>query len=134
MPSENVSRAEWFQIGSAIITPLVVALLGIWIQYTVAQSSAAVSYVEIGTRILSDPMTASNDGLRLWAIELLEAYSSVALPVDLRKSLVSGETTLPDDPGGYQPRGYQPPGWIPRGYQPEIRDPSGSRSSPEPTR
>ncbi len=129
MPSENVGRAEWFQIASAIVTPLVVAILGVWIQYTVAQSSAAVSYVEIGTRILSDPMTASNEGLRLWAIELLEAHTSVSLPVNLRKSLASGETTLPEDPGG-----YQPPGYIPRGYQPEIPDPSGSRSTPEPSR
>ena len=131
MPTEKLSRTEWFQITSAIITPLAVTALGVWIQLTVAKSSAAVSYVEIGTRILSDPTTASNQGLRLWAVELLQTHSPVPLPADLRNSLATGETTLPQDQGGYLPRGYLPNGYLPKGYLPELSDPPGSTSSTE---
>lgn len=78
----RLTLTQWVQVGGSIATPILIAIVGYWIQRTIATKSNEVANVGIAVSILKDPETASDRKLRLWALDLLERNSDVHYPVE----------------------------------------------------
>jgi hypothetical protein len=73
---------------SLIAVPIVVAVSGALIQESVKTSEARTKSMEIAIQILKEPPSRSDQpGLRAWAIEMLQASSSIPLSEEARAEL-----------------------------------------------
>lgn len=76
------------QIISALAIPLVLALIGFYVQRSLAESGLKKDYVQMALSVLSEPPTKQNEQLRKWAIAVLDKNSPVTIPIELKSQLV----------------------------------------------
>ena len=93
---EKAERAA--KIVSLVGIPAVVALFGWIIQQSLADKTVNKNYVQIAVSILSDPETASDSGLREWAVELLNKTSPTKFSASAAEELKTGTASLPRSP------------------------------------
>ncbi len=75
---------------SLVAVPIIVALFGAWIQDSVKNSEARTKSMEIAIQILKEPPGRGDQpGLRRWAIDMLQASSSIQLSAEALKELES---------------------------------------------
>ena len=75
--------------------PIVVAMIGWWIQASLTSNTIQQEYVRIAISILQSEKAAKSDPLRPWATELLSKYSPVSFSCEQRKLLDTGNIRLP---------------------------------------
>ena len=71
---EQISR-----IISMLAIPVVLAVIGWFVQVSLTKSSVNQEYVKLAVSILSSPRSKDVDILRPWAVELLKLYTPVPL-------------------------------------------------------
>ena len=74
---------------SALLTPLIVAVLGGWYNLNIKDSENRVRYVELAIELLRAQPTQETAALRAWAVEVLERNSPVGLAKDAKEQLKS---------------------------------------------
>lgn len=95
---EQVSRA--LSLGAI---PVVLAIGGWWIQNALSERSVNKDYVALAVSILSKSDKEVDEGLRSWAVDLLNANSPVKFDPKVSQKLSSGEITLPAVSSTFQP-------------------------------
>lgn len=90
------------QAWATLAITLLIAVLGVWIQRTIAEDSARRGYIDIAVRILTQAPSGQDKGLRQWAAQVLAKNSPVPIPADLIDRLSTGEAGLamPNPPDG----------------------------------
>jgi hypothetical protein len=90
MPS-NADRLEFWkqiaQIASAVAVPVVLALVGYFVQSSLADAGLKKDYVQMALGVLKDQPTKENEELREWAIAVLDKNSPVSIPQKLKSQL-----------------------------------------------
>lgn len=76
------------QIASALAIPVVLALIGYFVQSSLADAGLKKDYVQMALGVLKDQPTKENEQLRQWAIAVLDKNSPVAIPSTLKAQLV----------------------------------------------
>lgn len=82
---QHESNDAWKRIsiiGTMIATiaiPIVVALIGHWYTTSLKEKEFGVRYVELAISILTEEPQAHTQAIRTWAIEVVNAYSSVKI-------------------------------------------------------
>jgi hypothetical protein len=87
------SRLEYWkqlaQIMSAIAIPVVIALIGYYVQRSLADAGLKKDYVQMALGVLKEQPTRDNEQLRQWAITVLDKSSPVPIPAVLKSRLVT---------------------------------------------
>ncbi len=95
-PPDLWSRMETLsRIVAAIAVPLVVGIVGYWVQNSMKSQELDLEYVTIALRILDKE--DSSEPMREWAIQLLNDNSPTPLPQELKSGLLSGADQLPEE-------------------------------------
>ena len=81
------------KIISLVALPIVVAVVGWWMQNSLAQRTADQEYVKLAVTIINDP--ESHEAMKEWAVNLLDDKSPTDFTPQMRASLISGQATLP---------------------------------------
>jgi len=102
MTSTRLQNAQAIAaIFAAIAVPVVVALVGWWIQTSISQQSVRKDYVQMAIAILSNPQSSEDKALRQWAIAMLDQNSPVPFSEDARSELAFGSIFI-------QPKVFRP--------------------------
>jgi hypothetical protein len=104
----GIRRISWRKATGLFtaLVAIVVAVIGWKLQESIATQSTGKDYLSIALGILEQKDLPEdlkkNKGLRKWAVNLLQHYSSEKLDNDTAKELIDGETNLPKvlAPGG----------------------------------
>lgn len=107
--SARTDRLEFWkqiaQIGSAVAIPVILALIGYFVQSSLADAGLKKDYVQMALGVLKEQPTKENEQLREWAIAVLDKNSPVAIPTKLKSQLL--ESTVPfvllSDLGEFKP-------------------------------
>jgi WD40 repeat protein len=87
--------AETFsKVISAIAIPIVIAVGGWWIQNSITKQSISKDYVALAISVLEKPKSEIDQGLRDWAVDLLDEYAPSKFPVETISRLKSGSINL----------------------------------------
>lgn len=78
---------EVSQILSAIAIPIVLAVVGWFVQKALSEAGLKKDYVQMALAVLKDPPTKDNAELRQWAIAVLDENSPVPIPAKLKGQL-----------------------------------------------
>lgn len=81
-------------IASAVAIPIVIALVGWWVQSSISNESIKKDYVQMAIGILNSPDNEKNTEMRKWAVDILNENSPVPLSLNLRNKLEQGSTFL----------------------------------------
>lgn len=98
MSEESSSLGRWQAIASIIgslAVPLILAVLGFYVQKGLSSADLQRGYVEIATGILKEDPEAQDKALRAWAVEILEKNSPVPFTQQLRNSLATEQVLIP---------------------------------------
>ena len=90
---EQISR-----ILSMVAIPVVLGLIGYYVQVSLTKSSINQEYVKLAVSILSSPRSEDVDILRPWAVELLNLYAPVSFTKEQYNKLKFGKIYLPPAP------------------------------------
>jgi len=77
-----------------VAIPIVVAVIGVIIQNSVAKMETQQEYVKLAIQLLTMPVDQLDPGLRAWAVDVLQKNSPVPLSRELIQRLKSGEIIL----------------------------------------
>lgn len=77
-----------FQILSAVAIPVILALIGYFVQSSLADAGLKKDYVQMALGVLKEQPTKENEQLRQWAIAVLDKNSPVTIPASLKSQLV----------------------------------------------
>jgi len=100
-PSLADQIEQWCKISAAVAIPVLLALIGYFVNARLQDQAVSQKYVEIATAILQKPIDATQDEsqqreLRKWAVDLLKNSSPIVLPKDLPAAFVDGTVSLPE--------------------------------------
>lgn len=87
---------------SSVAIPIVIALVGWWVQSTVSTESIKKDYVQMAVGILKDTEKQKDEEMRKWAVAVLDKYSPIPFSQSLRDKLEKGaifvNAPFPDPP------------------------------------
>lgn len=81
-------------IASSIAVPLLIAVFGWVVQARISEEGAKKDYVQIAVGILTDTATKGDEGLRKWAVAVLDKTAPVAFSEEIRTKLEKGELAI----------------------------------------
>lgn len=94
--SDQGSRLEHWkqiaQIASAVAIPVVLAVLGYFVQRSLADAGLKKDYVQMALGVLKESPSKENEELRKWAIAVLDKNSPVPLPSSLKAQLETSKS------------------------------------------
>jgi WD40 repeat protein len=82
------------KIISAVAIPIVIAVGGWWIQNSITKQSISKDYVTLAISVLEKPKADIDQGLRDWAVDLLNEYAPRKFPRETVARLKSGSLDL----------------------------------------
>jgi hypothetical protein len=86
--TEGLSRAESVsKILSSIAIPIVLAVVGYYVQRQIADEGLKKDYVAIAAGILKDSPKAQDAALRNWAVQMLDSNSPIRFTPEAKASL-----------------------------------------------
>jgi len=77
-------------IASSIAIPLMIALVGWWVQSSISSEGLKKDYVQMAINILQEADKQKDDDLRQWAVAVLEKNSPVPFSPALRSKFFKG--------------------------------------------
>ena len=77
----------WSAIVSAVAMPIVVAIVGFFVQRSLSSEGLKKDYVQIAISVLMQAPSKDGTDLRTWAIKVLEVNSPVPLPEKAKEDL-----------------------------------------------
>ena len=80
------------QIASAVAVPVVLAILGYFVQRSLADAGLKKDYVQMALSVLKEAPSKENEQLRKWAIAVLDKNSPVPLPPSLKVQLETSKS------------------------------------------
>ena len=80
----------WVSIFSTIATPIVIAIVGQWIQSSISQDGLKKDYVQMATNILNSPESNKNVELRQWAVNIIDKNSPIPFSQASKENLIQG--------------------------------------------
>jgi len=81
-------------IVAAITVPILIAIYGWLIQAKIASQSVQKDYVQMATQILTSHDRKKSDELSIWAVKVLQQYSPIPFPPQLKTALEEGRIAL----------------------------------------
>lgn len=94
--STRTERLEFWkqiaQIVSALAVPVVLALIGYYVQRSLADAGLKKDYVQMAIGVLSNQPNKENEQLRQWAISVLDKNSPVPIPFSLKAQLATSKS------------------------------------------
>lgn len=75
---------------SSVAIPIVIALVGWWVQSSVSNEGIKKDYVQMAVGILKDTEKQKDEEMRKWAVAVLDKNSPVPFSSDLRSKLEKG--------------------------------------------
>ena len=75
---------------SAVLIPVVVAIIGYYVNTAIKGDELSLKYVELAVRVLQDAPRDETENLRNWAIDVINNYSDVRLSEDAKLELRRG--------------------------------------------
>lgn len=104
---EGLPKTVW-QIATILLVPVVIALLGGMINWSIAHYSGRQKSVELAVSILREPLQEDEKKgdllpLRDWAVDVVNKLSEVPFSEDAAKLLRTGQRTLPPPEVLYPP-------------------------------
>ncbi len=79
-----------FAIVSSVAIPIVIALVGWWVQASISNESIKKDYVQMAISILKDTGNKKDEEIRKWAVAILDKNSPIPFSRDLRDKLENG--------------------------------------------
>lgn len=92
MSTQTERLESWKQIAqiiSALAIPVVLALIGYFVQRSLADAGLKKDYVQMALGVLKDQPTKENAQLRQWAIAVLDKNSPIPIPSTLKSQLAT---------------------------------------------
>lgn len=80
---------------SLIAIPIVLAIIGWFIQSTLSDRNVKLEYVKLAISILKEPKDKIEQPLRDWAVNLLDQNSPTKFSSQVSQALKAGQVTLP---------------------------------------
>ena len=100
-------------LAGSIAIPIIIAFVGYWVNLTLKERDSNVRMIELSISILiEDPQKYKNTPqIREWAINILDKYSPVSLPSELKEELIKkplpiGRIVIDPGQGGKDPGAY----------------------------
>ena len=81
-------------IASSIAVPILIAVFGWIVQAKISAEGAKKDYVQIAVGILADRTAKGDEGLRKWAVNVLDKTAPVPFSEDVRTKLEKGELVI----------------------------------------
>lgn len=93
--SEGLSTAwrKWTvaaDVFAKIAVPIVLAVVGCQVKESIARLDAAPDLIDLALETIAQEPLSQPEGVRVWAVDLLDQYSPVELDSDLRRRLEAG--------------------------------------------
>jgi hypothetical protein len=107
--NDNYTLNKWKAIAtitSSIAIPVVLAVIGYFVQTTVASDGLKKDYVQIATNILKEEPNPKNTELRVWAIQILDKYSDIPFSDKASEALKNQQSLYSS-----MMRSPEPPSW-----------------------
>ena len=76
---------------ASVFIPLVLGIIGNEYTSAMKESEHSLRYTELAIEILNDKPSESNKNIRLWAVELINQYSTVELNKEAKSELVNNK-------------------------------------------
>ncbi|MBV8938967.1 MAG: hypothetical protein JO089_03910 [Alphaproteobacteria bacterium] len=98
-------------IASSIAVPVIIAILGWWLQAGISKQGIEKDYVQIASNILKEPPSSDEDNeeLRIWAIAVLDKYAPIPFSASLRRKLQDGKFLMSETIGNVPYNFMEPP-------------------------
>jgi hypothetical protein len=77
-------------IASSVAIPIVIALVGWWVQSSISTEGIKKDYVQMAIGILKDTEKQKDEEMRKWAVSVLDKNSPVPFSEELRNKLEKG--------------------------------------------
>ncbi len=78
-----------------VAIPFTIAITGVLIQRSVATMHVQQQYVEVAVDLLTRADDEVDRGLRVWAVDVLQAHAPIPLDPETERRLKTGEIVLP---------------------------------------
>lgn len=91
----TLHRQEPARIASLVAIPLVLAIVGAFIQETLSRSTVSRDYVQLAVSVLTADKDKTRPELRAWAVDLLNENSSVKFSKEFADRLKGGDIEFP---------------------------------------
>jgi hypothetical protein len=89
--TDSLAKVQtYISIASAIAIPIVIALVGWWVQSSISSEGLKKDYVQMAIGILRDADKQKDVDLREWAVSVLEHHSPVPFGPGLRAKFFKG--------------------------------------------
>jgi hypothetical protein len=81
MTDEKSQKDSWdkFKIISTILIPVVLGVAGYFINSSIKEKEIKLKYIEIAVGILQNDPSEDKEGLRLWAIDIIQKQALIPL-------------------------------------------------------
>ena len=87
VPIARLTAERWIAIGSTVIIPVVIALVGAFVSIAIQQSQNRVKYVEIAIGVLAKDPVPETVAIREWAIQVWAKYSPIHVDDKMKEAL-----------------------------------------------
>lgn len=77
-------------IASAVAIPIVIAIVGWWVQSSMSNESIKKDYVQMAIGILNSPERQKDEEMRKWAVAILNENAPIPFSQDLKDKLEQG--------------------------------------------
>ncbi|HVZ42864.1 MAG TPA: hypothetical protein VHA82_03555 [Ramlibacter sp.] len=88
LPDRLETWKQITQIGSSVAIPVILALIGYFVQSSVTEAGLKKDYVQMALGVLKEQPSKENEELRQWAIAVLDKSSPVPIPASLKSHLI----------------------------------------------
>jgi len=80
---------KWAQIAAYVTVPVVVAILGHYVNRSIATQNIARDYVGLALGMLKERRSEENSNLHDWAVKILQTYSPIPFSPAAQKELLA---------------------------------------------
>lgn len=88
-PRRPASWEVWEKV-APILTPLVVAVVGFFITHSITRIQVGPEFIDLAMEIIEADPLYQPEGVRSWAVKLVDEYSGVPLDEDLARRIEAG--------------------------------------------
>jgi len=80
---------KWAQIAAYVTVPVLLAIIGHYVNRSIATQNIARDYVGLGLGILRERRSEENANLHDWAVRILQTYSPIPFSAAAQKELLA---------------------------------------------
>jgi len=85
---------KWAQIAAYVTVPVLLAIIGHYVNRSIATQNIARDYVGLGLSILKERRSEENSNLHDWAVRILQTYSPIPFSAAAQKELLASRLPI----------------------------------------